>query len=433
MPKNTEHLLQTPKGMKDLQNDQLLQMQGFIEKAQEVAMYYGFEGINPPILESEELFRRGVGEGTDVVDKEMYELKTKGGDKLVMRPEFTASIMRAYVEHGMKAKPQPVMLYSYGPVFRHDKPQKGRYRQFHQFNLEMLGSNLPVNDAVIIQTAVTILKEVGAKDLVVEINSIGDEESRKAYEKALKAYYRKHVDALSATDRQRLKTNVLRILDSKDKKTVAVNEDAPESMSYLTNESQKHFKRVLEYLEELGIKYRINSSLVRGLDYYSDTVFEIVEQVPDPENEGQTKSLTICGGGRYNYLAEKLGHKKQVSAVGTAIGIERVLESAWCKDLAPRVVKKPKVYFIQIGADAKLKSLKIIEELRKAKIPVYQSLSKDKLSAQLAQAEKSEVPLVLIFGQREAIDGTVIIRNMKTRGQEIVKIEMMAETIKKMK
>lgn len=429
--KDDKDLIAAPKGLRDIMGDVFYDMQGFFEKAQEIAEYYGFKPITTPILEHEEIFLRGVGEGTDIVDKEIYSLKTKGGDKLALRPEGTAAVMRSYISEGMRSHPQPVMLYYYGPMFRHDRPQKGRYRQHHQFGMEILGTEKPVADAIIIKTALTILQEAGAKDLFVDINSIGDKDSRNSYLKELKTYYRKHINDLSATDRQRLKTNPLRILDSKDAKTIAVNEDAPDSINFLSNTSKKHFKHVLEFLDEMDIPYRINKSLVRGLDYYTDTVFEIMEEVED--EDGNTRSVAITGGGRYNYLAKKLGHKKEIPGVGVGLGAERIIESEWWNHLQPRISKKPKMYFIQLGFDARLKSLNVLEMLRKAKIPVFQSLSKDNLSSQLAIAEKMEIPYTLIFGQKEAIDGTVLVRNMKTRSQKEVEIEKLPKYLKSLK
>lgn len=426
---NKKEPVQSVKGMRDIHGEVYYHYQGLFEKAQEVALYYGFKPIEPPIMEKQELWLMGVGEGTDIVDKEMYTLKTKGGDQLALRPEYTASIMRAYMEHGMGNQPQPVMFYSYGPLYRHDNTQRGRYREFRQFNLEILGTEKSIADALIIKTIMTILEESGAKNLVVDINSIGDKESRPAYLKELVAYYKKHINDLPAVDRERLKTNPLRILDSKDPKTIAINENAPDSISFLTGESKKHFKQVLEYLEQMGINYRINKNLVRGLSYYSKTVFEIVE-LDGAEDGGP---LTIAGGGRYDYLAKTLGSKKDVPAIGAAIGVDRVIETAWFNKLVPRILKKPKFYFIQLGFEAKLKSLNVIEILRKAHIPILQSLSKDSLGGQLGSAEKSGIPYAIIFGQKEAIDNTVIVRDMETRSQEIVKLTDLLDYVKKLK
>lgn len=421
--------LQSPKGMRDIMDETYYQYQGFFEKAQEIAIYYGFKPIELPIMEDEEVFTSSIGVGTDVVDKEMYTLKTRGGDRLALRPEGTAGVMRAYIEHGMANIPQPVMLYYYGPMFRHDKPQRGRYRQLYQFGLEILGSEKSISDALLIKTTIAILEEAGASNLSVDINSLGDKECRTAYLKELTNYYKKHVGQLAAIDKERLKTNVLRILDSKEEKTKAINEGAPDAVSHLCPDCKKHFKEVVEYLEEMGISYNLNKNLVRGLSYYTRTTFEIIE----PTGAEDGTPLTIAGGGRYDYLARMLASKKDVPAIGVGIGVDRVIESPWYKKLTPRIIKKPKVYFIQLGFDAKLKSLNVIEILRKAHIPVAQALSKDSLGAQLAIAEKSGAPYALIFGQKEAIENSVIVRNMQTRSQETVPITKLLEYLKEMK
>lgn len=423
--------LQAPRGMRDIIGDDYYLFQGFFEKAQEVAMYYGFKPIETPILEQEEVFTTSIGEGTDIVDKEMYNLKTKGGDHLAMRPEHTAPLMRAYIEHGMQNQPQPVMFYQYGPVFRHDNPQKGRYRQFWQFDMDALGSEKSIIDAQIIKAAITILEEAGAENLSVDINSIGDKECRGSYIKELTNYYRKHINELGSVDRERLKTNPLRILDSKDPKTIAINENAPDAIAHLCSSCKRHFKEVLEFLDELEIPYQINKNLVRGLSYYTRTVFEIMQEMED-EN-GEKRIMTIAGGGRYDYLGKQLGGKKDVPAVGVSFGVDRIVIQPWYKKLMPRIMKKPKVYFIQLGNDAKLKSLAVLEMLRKAKIPVMQTLSKDSLGAQLGIVEKLGIPYAIILGQKEAIDKTVIVRDMATRSQDIVKLSKLSDYLKDLK
>jgi histidyl-tRNA synthetase len=432
MAKEPKKELKSVKGMRDIQGEQYYALQGFFEKAQEICEYYGLQPIETPTLEQEEVFLRGIGENTDIADKELYSLKTKGKDKLAMRPETTAGIMRAYIEHGMHTQPQPVKFYTYGPVYRHDKPQRGRYRQFWQFGVEIMGSSKAVSDALAIHLAYLILKEAGIKDITLKINSLGDSDSRQDYVKNLTAYYRKHINKMGATDRQRLKTNPLRILDSKDEKTIEINAEAPQSISSLNTASKKHFKEVLEYLDELGIEYDIDHKLVRGLDYYSHTVFEFFTTPEKNEDGEELKPLALGGGGRYDYLAKLLGGKKDIPSVGFAFGVDRIIE-ATPKEITPKVKKKPKVYFIQLGQEAKLKSLSIIEELRKAKISVAHSLSKDALGQQLAIAEKMGVGQVLIFGQKEALEGSVIVRDMKTRSQKTVKIEKVTEYIKKKK
>lgn len=432
MSKNTKNINQeisSPKGMRDLIDQEYYNFQGFFEKAQEVAVYYGFKPIETPMLENEEIFTTSIGEGTDIVDKEMYTLKTKGGDHLALRPEHTASLVRAYIEHGMQSMPQPVMLYQYGPVFRHDKPQRGRYRQFWQFDLDSLGNDKSIMDALIIKAGMTILKEAGAENLSIDINSIGDKECRNGYIKELTNYYKKHINQLPSVDRERLKTNPLRILDSKEEKTKEINEQAPDSVSFLCPSCKKHFKEVLEYLEEMDIQYNINKNLVRGLSYYTRTVFEIIGEV----NAEDGTPLTLAGGGRYDYLARQIGSKKDVSAVGISIGVDRIVASAWYKKLSPRILKKPKIYFIQLGSEAKLKSLNIIEILRKAHVPIAQSLSKDSLGSQLAIAEKLNIPYTLIFGVKEALDDSVIVRDMSNRSQDTVKLDKLLEYLKELK
>lgn len=433
--KNKNKELATPKGMRDIFGDEYYSFQGFFEKAQEIAVYYGFKPIETPMMEYENVFTSGIGEGTDIIDKEMYRLKTKGEDTLALRPEHTASLMRAYLENGMQTLPQPVMLYQYGPTFRHDKPQKGRYRQFWQFDLDSLGSPKSIMDALIIKVGMSILQEAGAQNLTIDINSIGDKECRGAYLKELTNYYRKNLSSLPPIDRDRLKRNPLRILDSKEIKTKEINENAPDSVSFLCPACKKHFKEVLEYLEEMGVPYQINKNLVRGLSYYTRTVFEILEEKENSteNNEEETTRLALVGGGRYDYLARQMGGKKDVPAVGMSIGVDRIIASTWYKKLCPRIIKKPKIYFIQLGNEAKLKSLNIIEILRKAHIPITQALSKDSLGSQLSIAEKLQIPYALIFGQKEAIDNTVIVRNMSNRSQETVRLDKLLDYLKNLK
>lgn len=421
----------SPKGMRDIFDKEYYAFQGFFEKASEVAIYYGFRPIETPILEREPVFTSSLGVGTDIRDKEMYSLKTKGGDHLAMRPEGTAAIMRAYLEHGMHTLPQPVMLYYYGPFFRHENPQRGRLRELRQFGLEILGTQKSIADALVIRTITLILDEAGFKNISVEINSIGDKECRSGYLRELTSYYKKHLSEICAHCKERVKTNPLRLLDCKDAKCQGPKANAPTPIDSLCNDCRHHFKEVIEYLEEMGISYRINGNLVRGLDYYTRTVFEIMDSTTN--EHGETESLAVASGGRYDLLARSLGSKKDVPAVGGGIGVDRVIMSPTHKPLDPRILKKPKIYFIQLGADAKLKSLGIIEVLRKARVPIAQSLSKDGLGQQLSQAERSGAPYAIIFGQKEAMDNTVIVRNMETRSQEIVKLETLPDFVKHLK
>lgn len=420
----------SPKGMRDILDKEYYEYQGFFEKASEIAIYYGFRPIETPILEREAVFTSSLGVGTDIRDKEMYSLKTKGGDHLAMRPEGTAGIMRAYIENGMQALPQPVSLYYYGPYFRHENPQRGRLRELRQFGVEILGTSKSIADALVIRTMTLILEEAGFKNICVEVNSIGDKECRGGYIKELTSYYKKHIATICPSCKERLKTNPLRLLDCKDARCQEIKTNAPAPISSLCGPCRAHFKEVIEYLDAMKVPYRINNNLVRGLDYYTRTAFEIFDL---GDEAGGTQPLALGGGGRYDYLARSLGSKKDVSGVGGGIGVDRVLQSPSHKTLDPRIIKKPKVYFIQLGFEAKLKSLAIIEVLRKARVPIAQSLSKDGLAQQLAIAERSGAPYTIIFGQKEALDETVIIRNMETRSQETVKLSELPDFIKHLK
>lgn len=449
-----------PKGMRDIIGDEHHKYQGFFEKASEVALYYGFQPIELPMLEREDVFLSTNSEDTDLVGKEMYTLKTKGGDKLALRPEGTAPAMRAYIEHGMQSQPQPIKLYYYGSFFRHDNPQRGRHREFRQFGVEMIGSPKSISDAMVIYLTTMILNDVGLKNVMIDVNSIGDKDSRAPYLRELTQYYRKHINHLCVNCRERIKTNPLRLLDCKSTECQPYKEKAPQSIAHLTPASKVHFKEVLEYLDALKLTYRINPHLVRGLDYYTHTVFEIAEipdeKMPDALAENATQleetadekgrrrakderearafaPLTLAGGGRYDYLAKRLGSKKDVPAVGGSIGVDRVLLSPNYKAVTSRIVKKAKIYFIQLGFEAKLKSLEVIEVLRNARIPVAHSLNRDSLSGQLGTAEHLQIPYAIIFGQKEALDGTVIVRNMQTRSQDTVKVAKLAEYIKQIK
>lgn len=433
--KESQGEAQSVKGMRDIYGDDFYAYQGFFEKAAEVAIYYGFTPIDTPMLEQESLFKSSSGDSSDIVSKEMYTLRTKGGDQLALRPEVTAPIMRAYLENGFQSLPQPVMLYFYGPVFRHDKPQRGRYRQFWQFDLETIGTPKSIADAMIIKLTLLILEEAGLKDLVVEINSIGDKECRPTYRRELVNYYKKHLKELCPDCRERLKTNPLRLLDCKNPKCQELKAEAPSALNHLCHACKSHFKEVLEYLETMGVRYEINNNLVRGLDYYTRTVFEISEVAP-AEDGGTTDvgpRLAIASGGRYDYLAKALGYKKEIPAVGVGIGVDRAMLSPNATKLSTRLVKKPKIFFIQLSFEAKLKSLMIIEILRKAKIPTVQTITKDSLGAQLAIAEKMKVPYTLILGQKEVLENSVIVRNMDTRSQETVKIDDLGDYVKHLK
>ncbi|HEY4504380.1 MAG TPA: histidine--tRNA ligase [Candidatus Paceibacterota bacterium] len=421
---------QSPKGMRDLIGEEYYAFQGFAEKAAEVAIYYGFTPIETPILEQEEVFVRGLGETTDTVAKELYTLRTKGGDHLALRPEYTAGIMRAYIEHGMQSLPQPVMLYASGALYRHDKPQKGRYREYRTFDFEIIGSEKSINDAIIVKMTMDIIKDVGIENIVLKINSIGDKDCRQNYRRELSNYYRKHLGKVCAACIERFKVNPLRLLDCKEITCREIKAGAPNSISFLCEPCRRHLKETLEYLEAMGIEYLIDNTLVRGLDYYTRTVFEIAQVLKDAN--GTSESLALGGGGRYDYLGKILGANKNIPAIGVGLGTDRIVELADKNTISSRLIKKPKVFFIQLGPEAKLKSLSVIESLREAKIPVSHSISKDSLSSQLGVAEKLNIPFTIILGQKEVMDKTVIVRDMTTRSQKSVPIGDLAHHLREL-
>lgn len=388
--------------------------------ARELGEDYNFERIDTPLVEPMALFERTAGESSDIVEKQMYVLKTKEDDSLVLRPEATASVARAYVEHGMAHVPQPVKLYYFGPLYRHEQPQEGRVRQFHQAGFEIIGGDSDaVYDAQIVAVAYRFLEEMKVGKLEIRINSIGCKQCRPIYRKKLVDYYKSRPSC--KTCKRRITVNPLRVLDCKEKECATTKAGAPAMIDSLCTGCRGHFKLVLEYLDELGLSYMLDNQLVRGLDYYSRTVFEIFTEGWD---------AALAGGGRYDYLLELLG-AKATPAVGCAVGLERV-GLALAKQGTPVTAKqKNRVHFIHIGDLAKKKSLSLIEALRRGGVHVAESLGKDSLKGQLAAADKAGAELALIFGQMEAFEESIIIRDLKTGAQETVLLTKFVEAVKK--
>ena len=415
-------------GMRDLLPVDQKYFQKIYQVSQSIAGFYGFRKIDTPLLEETTLYQKGTGLTTDIVQKQMFVLKTKGGDSLTLRPEFTPGIIRAYLEHGMQTLTQPVKLYSFGPVFRYEHPQAGRYRQFHQFDLEAIGEESSVIDAQVIQVFYNILSELKLKKIIVEVNSIGDESSRNRYRKVLVNYFRSRERLLCSDCRRRLKENPLRILDCKNEKCQEQIQHAPQILDYLSQDCRRHFKEVLEFLDEIELPYHLNPYLVRGLDYYSRTVFEMFEGSEEGKKQG-----ALVAGGRYDYLVKLLGGE-ETKAMGGALGVERV--AALLKEkkvISDKLVDSfsPVVFLAQLGHAAKRKSLKLLEDFRKVKIQTAESLGKDSLKAQLKIANKLGVRFTLLLGQKETLEGTIIVRDMKTGSQSTVKIEKIVKEIQK--
>jgi histidyl-tRNA synthetase len=416
---------QSPTGMHDISASEQKYFQKIYEVSENIANFYQFQKIETPILEETELFSKGIGLATDIVGKEMFTLRTRGGDYLALRPEGTAPIVRAYIEKGMQNLPQPVKFWYFGPYFRHEKPQAGRYRQFWQFGFEVFGEESPVIDAQIIQIFYNILKELKLKNLIIEINSIGDSQCRPYYKKLLVSYFRSRESSLCADCRRRLRENPLRILDCQEEKCQRIISQAPQMIDHLCENCHSHFKEVLEFLDEIELPYHLNPYLVRGLDYYTKTVFEVYEE----SEEGRARGALV-GGGRYDALVKLLGGK-DTPAVGASAGIERVIAAIKTKAIRLPQEPRPKIYLAQLGTLAKRKSLRLLEDFRTAKIQVSESFGRDSLKAQLARADKVGAKYTLILGQKEALEGTIIIRDMETGRQETVKIEKAVREMKK--
>ncbi len=396
-----------------------------LKKAESLSEDYSFEKIDTPIVESTELFLRSAGEGSDIVEKEIYNFKTKGGDELSLRPECTASIVRAYLENGMNVRPHPVKLHYYGPVFRHDQPQHGRYRQHFQFGVETIGDASEIVDAELIFLAHKLLQILGLDNYNVHINSMGDASCRPAYVRTLKDYYKNRLKRVCGQCRNRFKKNVLRMLDCKEEGCKEVAKDAPPIIDFLDDECRQHFKKVLEMLDEAKVPYILNPHLVRGLDYYTRTVFEFI---PDESSQSQ---LTVIAGGRYDRLVDFLGGTK-TPAAGWAMGMERIILALKEKNISvPGIGAKPKVFLAQLGDAAKRKSLVLFENLRKAGIEVKSSLGRDSIKSQLRIAHRLGVKYTLIFGQKEALESTIIIREMDTGIQETVLLDKIVEVMRK--
>ena len=406
------------KGMKDRHSDDVRKYDFIVDTAKKVFSKYGFERIITPILEETELFRRSVGDETDVVSKEMYEFKDKGNRSVSMRPEGTAGVVRAYLEAGLH-KSDPIVKWFYnGPMYRYEAPQKGRYREFHQVGAEIFGIRSPYLDAEIIRMGCEFLEKLGITGLTVEINSLGNIESRKKYIEDLKAFMAERLDKLSEDSKKRYEKNPLRALDSKDKGDQEQFKDAPKLYDYLDEESKKYFEDTKKYLELLNIKYVENPKLVRGLDYYSDTVFEI-------KSDKLGAQATVLAGGRYDRLLEILDNVK-IPAIGFAAGMERI---AMLMDENLIGNKENGVYIVYFD-DTKEYFIKTLEELRKNDIKASFDYNPKSFGAQMKKANKINAEYVLILGEEEQKENVVTLKKFSTGGQEKYSLDKVIEIVK---
>lgn len=406
------------KGMKDRHSDDVRKYDFIVDTAKKVFSKYGFERIITPILEETELFRRSVGDETDVVSKEMYEFKDKGNRSVSMRPEGTAGVVRAYLEAGLH-KSDPIVKWFYnGPMYRYEAPQKGRYREFHQVGAEIFGIRSPYLDAEIIRMGCEFLEKLGITGLTVEINSLGNIESRKKYIENLKAFMAERLDKLSEDSKKRYEKNPLRALDSKDKGDQEQFKNAPKLYDYLDEESKKYFEDTKKYLELLNIKYVENSKLVRGLDYYSDTVFEI-------KSDKLGAQATVLAGGRYDRLLEILDNVK-IPAIGFAAGMERI---AMLMDENLIGNKENGVYVVYFD-DTKEYFIKTLEELRKNDIKASFDYNPKSFGAQMKKANKINAEYVLILGEEEQKENAVTLKKFSTGEQEKYSLDEVIEIVK---
>lgn len=400
------------KGTYDILPNDVKRWQDLEDVVRNVSKLFNFKEIRTPVFEYSELFHRGVGESTDIVKKETYDFVDRGHRSVTLRPEGTASVVRSVIENKLYADAnQPQKLYYMGPMFRYERPQKGRYRQFHQFGAEALGSNSPLIDAEVINYAATFLEALRIKNIKIKINSLGDATSKDAYKETLRNYLEPNIGHLCPDCNRRYKDNPLRVLDCKVDKDNPVLKDAPKPLDYLSDEARYHFDAVIEALDAVGLTYEIDKTLVRGLDYYTHTVFEI-----DADLESLGAQSTLVGGGRYNHLVESLDGP-DVPAVGFACGIERLL-------LALEAVETPEFqpfihcFMIALGDEVQNDALQIVNELRHGGLVVDYDFFNKNLKGKFKQAERLNPFFLLIYGEEEAKEGKISVKDNRTGEQE---------------
>lgn len=378
---------------------------------------FGYSEIKVPIFEYTELFARGIGTSTDIVEKEMYTFEDRDGKKISLRPEGTAPVVRALIEHNLMAVSPMPKLYYLGPMFRHERPQAGRYRQFHQIGAEVFGSPSPAVDVEILSLVHLIFQKLKIPDLELQINSLGDAQCRPNYRKALKQFLKQRLHHLCENCKRRLETNPLRVLDCKEKGCRAATREAPVSIDYLCPECLAHFLEVKNGLNQLKIPFKISDRLVRGLDYYVRTAFEIVSPHLGAQN-------AVAAGGRYDGLVETLGGPP-IPGIGFALGVERVVSLL---DKTKLAVPKPDLFIATLGQEAKARALETVFRLRQEGIRVETDYENSSLKSQMRRADKLGVKYVLILGEDEIKKGQVILRDMTTKDQKVLDLSNWIET-----
>jgi histidyl-tRNA synthetase len=402
--------IQALRGTRDILPEEVGYWQQVEAIARQILDRAAYQEIRSPIFEQTELFERGIGEATDVVGKEMYTFLDKGERSVTLRPEGTAGVVRAFIEHGLHAQGGVQRLWYTGPMFRYERPQAGRQRQFHQLGVEVIGSADPRADVEAIAIATDILQTLGLKNLHLDLNSVGNREDRQQYRDALIDYLMPYKEELDPDSQDRLTRNPLRILDSKDKRTQEIAQSSPSILDYLGSDSQRHFEQVQQLLTDLDIRYQLNPRLVRGLDYYTHTAFEII-------SDDLGAQATVCGGGRYDGLVEELGGIP-TPAVGWAIGLERLI--ILLQQLSQASQKGLDFYVVSRGEQAEAQSLKLAQQLRQAGFSVELDLSGSAFKKQFARADRSGAVACLILGDEEAQSQTVKLKWMASKEQSAI-------------
>lgn len=411
-----------PRGTYDILPETSYKWQFITDIFRQVAAKYNYLEIVTPMFEESEIFERSVGEQSDIIEKEMYKFEDKKGRELALRPEGTAPVVRSFIENGLHLTPNGTKLYYLGPMFRYDRPQKGRYRQFYQYGIENIGSDDPYIDAEVIAFAQDYLTTLGLKNFELRINSIGSGKDATRYDDALRDYFKPYFDDLCTDCKKRLKENPKRVLDCKVKTCKQIAKDAPSMLEYLDESSQTHFRKVQDYLDELQIDYKVDPTIVRGLDYYTNTAFEFIDTNLGAQN-------TLIGGGRYNGLLEQLGGN-DMPGIGFAGGFERLLLSMEAEELSAGKKILPEVYLIVLGKEARNKGIKILSELRADNISGEFDPDKTSMNAQMKAANKSKAKFTLILGENELKEDKIVLKNMATGDQKLVAIKDIVSQIK---
>lgn len=417
-------LSKAPRGTKDITPKDVYKWHYVEKKFREICALYGYEEIRTPIFEHTEVFARSVGDTTDVVQKEMYSFTDRGDRQLSLKPEGTAGVIRSFIENKMYADTQPTKLYYITPCFRYERPQAGRQRQFHQLGIEVLGSDGPSVDAEVISLAVQFFNEMGLKNLSVNINSVGCPTCREEYNRKLKEYLDKKVDVLCETCLERKDKNPMRVIDCKNPHCKENLQDIPFMIDHLCDDCKDHFEKLQTYLKEMDINYVVDKTIVRGLDYYKKTAFEIIS------NDIGSQS-TVCGGGRYDGLVEMLGGPKGISGIGFGLGVERLLLTLENNNIEIENPKSTDIYIATIGDAAKTKSFKLIKDLRSNHISADNDHLDKSLKAQFKYSDKLNAKYTVVIGDDELANDTATLKNMKTSEQTTIKLSELVDELKK--